>query len=92
MLLLISQPCHLHLASDIALTAVVFGQEPTLVLWPAVVRSLAADSALQQKLDEFGVTTLLQLRDDGAIAAGMPLIGQQQLAQLLVQHTEVQSF
>ena len=92
MLLLVSHANKLHLASDIALTSVVFGLEPTLVLWPAVARRFADDAPLKKKLEEFGVSSLFQLSANSDCSPDIPVIDAHQITTLTTQHQKVQSF
>ena len=92
MLLLVSHTTNLELASDIALTSVVFGLNPTLVLWPAAAKRFADDQGLRQKLVEFGVSSFFHLNDGSASPLDIPNIDAQQLTALMKQHQKVQSF
>ena len=58
MLLLVSQNHALQHACDLALTALVFGQDVQFVLWPDVFASLCANPPLCSQLEEFGLTRI----------------------------------
>jgi hypothetical protein len=76
MLLLVSQNHALQHACDLALTALVFGQDVQLVLWPDVLASLTANPPLCSQLEEFGIARLYTIDSNTATtkATGIEVI------------------